>query len=334
MQIIAGTEELSRSLTRPVLTIGNFDGVHLGHRAIMNTVIERARLLGGVSVVLTFDPHPRKVLQPDRAPSLLATRDQKLEALEAIGIDIVIMQPFDLEFAKISPEKFVREIVYERIRPVEVFVGYDFHFGRDREGSMTALSEIGAGLGFSVTIIPEIRIDDGDVNSTRIRDLLAEGKVEEAETLLGRPFSVRSLVLKGERRGRTLGFPTANLAPENEILPAVGVYAGEIRVMSDGAVDTGSNTSNNTSNNTNKNTRTDRRYSVVINVGHRPTFHENGRLLAEAHLLDFEGDLYGRAVELSFCHWLRSEEKFPGAEELKLQIAADVELARKKLRKR
>lgn len=282
----------------------------------METVIERARLLAGESVVLTFDPHPRKVLQPDRAPSLLTTRDQKLEALEAIGIDIVILEPFDLEFAKTSPEQFVRDIVYERIRPAEVFVGYDFHFGHDREGSMAALSEIGAGLGFSVTIIPEIRINDRDVNSTRIRKMLAEGEVEEAEALLGRPFGVRSLVLKGDRRGRILGFPTANLAPENEILPAVGVYAGEFRVLSEVG---GSG---------------DAQYLAVINVGRRPTFHEDGRLVAEAHLLDFDGDLYGLSVELSFRHWLRSEEKFPGPEELKLQIAADIALARKKLHPR
>jgi riboflavin kinase/FMN adenylyltransferase len=314
LQTIAGTQELPRSLKRPVLTIGNFDGVHLGHRAIMQTVIERARLLGGESVVLTFDPHPRKVLQPDRAPSLLATRDQKLEALEEIGIDVVILQPFDLEFSKTSPEEFVRDIVYERIRPAEVFVGYDFHFGRDREGSMAALSEIGAGLGFSVTIIPEIRINDRDVNSTRIRNLLAEGEVEEAEVLLGRPFSVRSLVLDGEHRGRRLGFPTANLAPENEILPAAGVYSGEMRLITEGPV------------------ASHPRHSAVINVGHRPTFYQNGRLLAEAHLLDFEGDLYGRAVELSFRHRIRSEQKFRGPEELKVQIAADIELARKKLR--
>lgn len=311
MEIVAGTKKLSRALVRPVLTIGNFDGIHLGHRAIMETAIERARLLEGESVVLTFDPHPRKVLQPDRAPSLLTTREQKLEALEAIGIDVAILQPFDLEFAKTSPEDFVREIVFEHIRPVEVFVGYDFHFGRDRQGSMAALSEIGAKLGFSVTVIPEIRINDRDVNSTRIRELLVAGEVEEAEVLLGRPFSVRSLVLEGDRRGRTLGFPTANLAPENEILPAVGVYTGDFRILSE---DGGGKS-----------------YPAVVNVGRRPTFFESGRLLAEAHLLDFDGDLYGLPVELSFRHRLRSEQKFPGPEELRVQIAADIVLAREKL---
>ncbi len=288
----------------------------------METVIERARLLEGESVVLTFDPHPRKVLQPDRAPSLLTTRDQKLEALEAIGIDVAIVQPFDLAFAKTSPASFVRDLVWGRIHPSEVFVGYDFHFGRDREGSMAALSEIGAGLGFSVTIIPEIRINDRDVNSTRIRALLEQGEVEEAAILLGRPFAVRSKVLEGDQRGRTLGFPTANLAPENEILPQPGVYAGEFRVLAPARAD-------------HDNTlEKDERYGAVVNVGRRPTFYEDGRLLAEAHLLDFEGDLYGAAVELSFGHRLRSEQKFPGPDELKQQIAADIVAARKKLRGR
>ncbi len=324
MEIVEGANALERELVRPVLTIGNFDGVHLGHRAIMETVIERARLLDGEAVVLTFDPHPRKVLQPDRAPSLLATREQKLEALEAVGIDVVIMQPFDKAFAQTSPEAFVRDLVWDRIGPREVFVGYDFHFGRDREGSMAALSEIGAGLGFSVTIIPEIRVNDLDVNSSRIRELLGQGNVEEAEILLGRPFAVRSRVLEGDRRGRTLGFPTANLAPENEILPSVGVYCGEMRIL---ARNGGGTTAPATAPMPIK----EERYGAVVNVGRRPTFYEDGRLLAEAHLLDFEEELYGASVELAFFARLRSEQKFPGPDALKVQIAADIEAARKKL---
>lgn len=323
MEIVAGANALSRELVRPVLTIGNFDGIHLGHRAIMETVIERARLLDGESVVLTFDPHPRKVLRPESAPSLLATREQKLEALEQVGIDVAILQPFDLEFARTSPESFVRDLVWGCIRPREVFVGYDFHFGRDREGSMAALSEIGARLGFSVTIIPEIRIAERDVNSTRIRELLAEGSVEEAEILLGRPFAVRSRVLEGDRRGRTLGFPTANLAPENEILPDVGVYAGELRIL-ERPGDAGPAS-------TEQGQKKEERYAAVVNVGRRPTFYEDGRLLAEAHLLDYDGDLYGASVELAFFERLRAERKFPGPDALKVQIAADIEAARKKL---
>jgi riboflavin kinase/FMN adenylyltransferase len=313
LELVRGTSALHGRLVRPVLTIGNFDGVHLGHQSIMRTVISRARGLDGQSVVLTFDPHPRKVVQPDRAPLLLTTTEQKLEALEAIGIDVVIVEPFDREFASVTPDYFVREIVHARIAPEEVFVGYDFHFGRDREGSMRTLCETGANLGFSVTIIPEVKVGNQDVNSTRIRSLLAAGEVDNVETLLGRPFSLRSTVGEGDRRGRTIGFPTANLEPENEILPGVGVYAGEMRILDGGETDP------------------NERYPAVVNVGLRPTFYQEGRLIAEAHLLDFQGDLYGRCVELSFCVRLRSERKFPNVDALKEQIAADVVSARETL---
>jgi riboflavin kinase/FMN adenylyltransferase len=281
----------------------------------METVIERARAERGESVVLTFDPHPRKVLFPERPPRLLATTEQKLEALESIGVDVVIVEPFDKEFASMPPERFIREVIFERIRPVEVFVGYDFHFGRDREGSMRLLTETGPQLGFAVTIIPEVKVAGRDVNSTRIRSLLAEGEVEEAAELLGRPFSVRSRVRKGDQRGREIGFPTANLIPENEILPADGVYAGELRLLDGGEGER------------------NERYPAVVNVGRRPTFYDEGegQVLAEAHLLDFEGDLYGRSVEVSLRHRLRAERKFADVESLREQIAKDAAEARVRL---
>jgi riboflavin kinase/FMN adenylyltransferase len=279
----------------------------------MDTVIERAHALDGEAVVMTFDPHPRKVLRPGQAPRLLATLEQKLEVLEEIGVDVVIVETFDEQFARLEPGVFVQQYIYERICPVEVFVGYDFHFGRDREGSMRLLTETGPMLGFAVTIIPEVKVGGRDVNSTRIRDLLAKGDVEEALRLLGRPFSVRSLVQEGDRRGRGLGFPTANLAPENEVLPGAGVYTGEVRMLDDGVPERGD------------------RFPAVINVGYRPTFRDGQGLLAEAHLLDFDGDLYGRSVEFCFMHRLRSERKFPGPEALREQIARDVAQARSKL---
>ncbi|MBW2275557.1 MAG: bifunctional riboflavin kinase/FAD synthetase [Deltaproteobacteria bacterium] len=313
MEWVRGTAALERRPTRPVLTIGNFDGLHLGHRAIMDTVIERARILDGEAVVMTFDPHPRKVLRPEQAPRLLATLEQKLEVLEEIGVDMVIVETFDEQFARLEPQIFVEEYIYERVRPMEVFVGYDFHFGRDREGSMRLLTETGPMLGFAVTIIPEVKVGGRDVNSTRIRDLLAKGNVEEALNLLGRPFGVRSRVQEGDRRGRELGFPTANLDPENEVLPGAGVYAGEVRILDEGNPGQGE------------------RFPAVINVGYRPTFRDGQGLLAEAHLLDFDGDLYGRSVELCFMHRLRSERKFPGPEALREQIARDVVQARAKL---
>ena len=311
MDIVRGAAALDRLLVRPVLTIGNFDGLHLGHRAIMDTVIERARSHGGEAVVYTFDPHPRRVLHPDQGPRLLTTLDQKLELLASIGVDVVIVEPFGTEFARTPPERFVREFIHERIRPVEVYVGYDFHFGRDREGSMRLLTETGPLLGFAVTIIPEVTVGGRDVNSTRIRGLLTEGEVEEAALLLGRPFSVRGAVSQGDRRGRTIGFPTANLAPQNEVLPAAGVYAGRLRVL-DGA--DGSDVES---------------LPAVTNVGRRPTFRDGRGLVAEAHLIDFEGDLYGRLVEVDFRHRLRPERKFPGVEALREQISRDVEAARR-----
>lgn len=313
MHYVRGSEELKRALYHPVVTIGNFDGLHVGHRAIIDTVVERARQLGGEAVAYTFYPHPRQVLTPDRAPQLLATIEQRVELLRAAGVDTVIVEPFTDEFSKTSAEDFIRTVLHQRIQPVEVYVGYDFHFGRDREGSMRLLTELGPKLGFSVTIIPEVTVDAGDVNSTRIRQLLAEGRVEEAFAMLGRNYTVRGRIVEGQRRGRELGFPTANLELENEILPAAGVYAGRLRFLDDGDPPAGSEA------------------LAVTNVGVRPTFEDERRLVAEAHLLDFAGDVYGRRVELSFAHHLRDERRFGGGEALRDQIAKDVEEGRRRL---
>jgi riboflavin kinase/FMN adenylyltransferase len=225
----------------------------------------------------------------------------------------VIVEEFTLEFARTPADVFIREILHERMRPLEVYVGYDFHFGRDREGSMRMLTEMGPRLGFSVTIIPEVTVDLGDVNSTRIRQLLAESAAEKAAKMLGRAYSVRGTVEKGERRGRSLGFPTANLAAENEVLPAAGVYAGRVRFLDDG------------------DPARDARWPAVTNVGIRPTFGDAGRVLVEAHLIDFEGDLYGRRVEVSFEYHLRRERRFDGVDALRAQIRSDVEAARRRM---
>ena len=314
MESVQGTAGLKRELRRPVLTIGNFDGLHVGHRAIMRTVVARARDLGGEAVVYTFEPHPRKVLRPDRPPQLLTTLDQKIELLEEMGIDIAIFEPFDREFAAMEPSTFVSEYIHRRIRPMEVYVGYDFRFGRDREGSMRLLTEMGPRLGFSVTIVPEVTIDGRDVNSTRIRELLSEGNVRETQRLLGRPFCTRGIIVEGQRRGRTLGFPTANISPQNEVLPGAGVYAGWARFVDDGDPARGVE------------------IPSVMNVGRRPTFNDDMSFVAEAHLIDFEGDVYGRRIDLTFERRLRAERKFAGPEELKVQIAKDVAEARRWLR--
>ena len=314
MEWIRGTAALKRKLRRPVLTIGNFDGLHVGHRAIMQTVLERARALDGEAVVYTFDPHPRKVVSPDRAPSLLTTLDQKLELLEGMGVDVVIVEPFDRDFARLPPEAFIQEFVHQSINPLEVYVGYDFHFGRDREGSMRLLATIGPRLGFSVTIIPEVTLGDRDVNSTRIRELLSQGEVSAAAVLLGRSFRVRGRVVRGAERGHLIGFPTANLATDNEVLPAAGVYTGHVCFLDSGDPERGA------------------MLPVVTNVGLRPTFEDGRGLVAESHILDFEGDVYGRKIELSFEYRLRGERKFSGLAELREQIARDVSEARAHLR--
>ena len=313
MRVVRGSAALDRSPRRAVLTIGNFDGLHIGHRQILRTVIDRARARDGEAVVYTFDPHPRKGLQAARAPSLLTTTEQKLELLAAAQIDLVIVEPFTAEFATTTPESFVRDHVHARVAPLEVYVGYDFHYGRDRAGSMRLLTELGPRLGFAVTIIPEVTIGGRDVSSSRIRELLAAGDVEEAKRMLGRSFAVRGTIVEGDRRGRTLGFPTANLAPENEVVPGHGVYAGHVRLLDAGSPAAGT------------------RFAAVTNVGRRPTFKDADPALAEAHLLDFDGDLYGRRIELSFESRLRGERKFPGADALREQIARDVEVARQML---
>jgi len=253
------------------------------------------------------------VVHPESAPRLLTTIDQRVELLSAMGVDVVIVEPFTLEFSKTHAEVFIREILHERIRPVEVYVGYDFHFGRDREGSMRMLTELGPKLGFSVTIIPEVSVDAGVVNSTRIRQLLATGRVEEAFAMLGRHYTIRGRVTEGDRRGRELGFATANLDPENEVLPAAGVYAGKLRLLDGGTPRAGSE------------------FMAVTNVGVRPTFGDEQRLVAEAHLLDFDADIYGRHVELSFAHRLRDELRFSGVPALREQIAKDLIEGRRRL---
>jgi riboflavin kinase/FMN adenylyltransferase len=313
VRVIAGSAAFGDAkLRRPVVTIGNFDGIHLGHQAILRTVVARARALAAPAVVFTFEPHPRKVLRPDSAPALLTTLEQKLELIAAMQLDAVVLEPFTAEFARTAPDAFVRECLHARLAPQEVYVGYDFHFGRDREGSMRLLCDLGPRLGFAVTIIPEVEIDDGDVNSTRIRACLAEGEPGRAARMLGRPYTVRGVVVRGDERGRTLGFPTANLAAENEVLPAAGVYAGFLRRLDarEGAAAAP--------------------LRAVTNVGRRPTF-QGEELRAESHVIDWSGDLYGRRVEVSFTARLRAERRFENVEALRRQIAADVDEARRRL---
>ena len=287
---------------QPVLALGNFDGLHRGHVKIVERIQRGANERGGTSVVLTFDPHPPRILRPDKAPALLMTKAQKIDALARAGVQGVAVVRFTREMSQWEPETFVRTVLVEWLRVAEVWVGADFLFGRDRSGNFTLLKSLGAQHGFRAEKIDPIRYKDFVVSSTRIRRLVGEGRVDEAGALLGHHYAIDGVVVEGARRGREIGFPTANLATENDLLPPHGVYATALSL--DGAV-----------------------YRSVTNIGQRPTFGDQLATTVEAHVIGRSMDLYGRTLRLAFVQRLRDERKFAGIEGLQDQIAADVRRA-------
>ena len=299
MKLFHGTD--NAEIVRPtVLTLGVFDGLHLGHQLIMRTVVERARATNAVPTVITFDPHPRAVLHPESAPPLLQTFDQKIEALGVLGIKQAIVIRFDAEFAQIRAEDFLRDVVRERLQAREVYLGCGFAFGRNREGNIELLRAASSRLGFHADEVPEVCLRGRRISSSRIREMLAAGRVNLARRMLGRPYGVEGRVVRGDERGRTLGFPTANLQPQNRVIPRNGVYV--TATLIEGAW----------------------RRSVT-NVGTRPTFAARaGEPSVETYVMNWAGDLYGDVVRVRFLHRLRAERKFAGVGELKAQIDADV----------
>jgi riboflavin kinase/FMN adenylyltransferase len=285
--------------SRTVVTIGNFDGVHLGHRAILARVCQRARELAGQAVAVTFDPHPVKVLRPEINLPLLTTAEQKLKLLSDSGLDAVVVLPFTPEFAALPAREFVHQYFYDRLQAREVVVGHDYCFGRGREGNIGLLKEMGESHGFTVQVVWAVEVDGAVVSSSLIRAMLRLGKVTEARRLLGRPYDVTGRVVPGKGRGaKLLKVPTANLMTPNELLPASGIYAVWVR-------------------------RGDAILPGVANIGTCPTF-DNAELSLEVHLLDFAGDLYGEALEVQFVRRLREERRFPSIEALAAQIHADI----------
>jgi riboflavin kinase / FMN adenylyltransferase len=298
MRLFHGTD--NAEIQRPtVLTLGVFDGLHLGHQLIMRTVVERARATGAVPTVITFDPHPRAVLHPESAPPLLQTLDQKVEGFGVMGIEQTIVIRFDREFSQIRAEDFLRDVVKDRLHAKEVYLGYGFAFGHNREGNIELLRRVSEGLGFIADEVPEVQIRSQRVSSSRVRRLLAEGKVNLARRLLGRPYGVEGPVERGAERGARLGFPTANLHPRNRVIPRNGVYV--TGTLIDGQW----------------------RRSVT-NVGVRPTFGGDSEPSVETFVMDWAGDLYGDVVRVRFLHRLRDELKFKSVEELTAQIQKDV----------
>ena len=303
MRIIHNLNAIEEPLNNPVLTIGNFDGVHRGHLALFEKVKARAGAIGGQSAVMTFEPHPIRVMKPGNGPLLITPTRQKIELIGKAGIDVLFCIPFTRDFAAISAEDFVRDILVGRIGVKEIVVGYDYAFGRNREGNIPLLKQMGEKLGFLVHLVEPIHIDHTLVSSTSIRRLVQDGKLPEAKTLLGRDYEVEGVVVSGHQRGgKLLGFPTANLKPEDELLPKTGVYA--VTVMID-----------------------DRAYQGVTNVGYNPTFHDKS-LTVETHVLDYSGDLVGKNIRINFLSRLRGERSFQDIRELSEQIARDIEDAR------
>jgi riboflavin kinase/FMN adenylyltransferase len=298
MRLFHGTD--NANIARPtVLTLGVFDGLHLGHQLIMKTVVERARATDAVPTVITFAPHPRALLHPESAPPLLQTFDQKIEALGVLGIEQTIVIHFDKAFAQIRAEDFLREVIADRLHAKEVYLGCGFAFGHGREGNIDLLRTVSQSLGFFADEVPELRLRGRRVSSSRIRELLQQGKVNFARRMLGRPYGVEGRVVRGAERGAQLGFPTANLHPHNRVIPRNGVYV--TATLIDGQW----------------------RRSVT-NVGTRPTFGSDNESSVETFVMDWSGDLYGDVVRVRFLHRLRDEKKFGSIDELKSHIERDV----------
>lgn len=288
----------------PVLALGNFDGLHRGHQKIIERVRRSAADRNGAALVLTFDPHPPRVVRPDKAPPLLMTMPQKLEALSRAGLSGTAVVRFTEAFSKWSPDAFVRQVLVEWLRVSEVWVGADFLFGHERAGTFSVLRTLGAQYGFRAEKIDPVRYKEFVVSSTRIRRLVAEGRVDEAGALLGHHYAIGGTVVHGARRGRLLGFPTANLSTDNELVPPTGVYATAAEIGGT-------------------------RWPAVTNIGVRPTFESAGSVTIESHVLGLDADVYGAPLSLSFIQRLRDERRFPDVDALKEQIQADVRRARR-----
>jgi len=284
-----------------VLSIGNFDGVHLGHQAILKHVVERARRLDTVAAAMTLDPHPVKLLRPRSAPKLLTTLEQRLELIGRTGIQIGLVVPFTHRLARMSAADFVKDVLVDRLGIQEVYIGANFRFGADRGGDVALLERMGKELGFEAAASPIVEVEGGVVSSTKVREAVAAGQVEEAAAMLGRHVFIDGSVLEGKRLGRKLGFPTLNIEVENEIEPACGVYITAVHIPSFG-----------------------RTFASVTNIGTRPTVYENSIQTVETHLFDFTADVYQESVRLFFIKRLRDEVNFPSTVQLMAQIQKDV----------
>jgi len=326
MRIHSGIAGSAHRLTRGALAIGNFDGVHLGHRGLFDAAKASARELGGPPSVLTFEPHPARLLAPEYAPPLISSPARKRELLADAGVEDLVVQPFDRAFAGTEPERFVDLLAATGAS--EVVVGHDFTYGRERGGTVETLRASLATRGLRLHVVAPITVHGLVVSSTKIREFTLEGRVEAAAQLLGRPFDLDGDVVRGAGRGRKLGWPTANIRTDAELLPAVGVYAVRARLVE-------SETTTASSTTIHVPPTLGPPMSGAANLGLNPTFRDDAHagsrrepLMLEVHLLDVDQDLYGRSLRVEFVHRLRDERRFPNVEALKEQIGRDVAAAR------
>ena len=307
MDVIRGIENIPTDLRCAVVTIGNFDGIHLGHQLIIRRLVEEARREKCPAIVISFDPHPKMVLHPERRPFYLITSlEEKIGLLAGLDVDAFILIPFSLEYARTTAEEFVRGVLEERLHIRKIIIGHDYTFGRGKEGNEAFLSTFGRRLGFEVEVMNAVRVGETTVSSTRIREALLAGEVRLAASLLGRPYNLGGRVVSGNRRGVRLGFPTANIRPDKELVPARGVYA--VHVLLDGI-----------------------RRQGALSIGINPTFTDGKRSI-EVHILDFHEDIYDKTLDMLFIERLRDEIRFASPEELIAQIDRDIARVREILR--
>lgn len=302
MEIIRVREKIFQTFLKPSVALGNFDGVHLGHREILRRTVETAHSKGRDAVVYTFDPHPRLVLNQSPDIPQITTADEKAAILESLGIDVLVLAEFTKEFAKQTPDSFIQDTLVEELAIKNLFVGENYRFGSGRAGTPDHLRKMGQVFGFAANIVPSVRVAGEIVSSTLIRKLIQAGKIGPANEMLGRPFSVQGKVIHGHSRGKGLGYPTANIKPDRKLRPPDGVYAVFCKLR-------------------------DRVYPSVMNIGMNPTFHDR-KTSFEVHVLDFSDELYGSTIQIYFVERLRPELTFESIDELKSQIAKDVEKAR------
>ena len=305
MRIVRGLPPVPPDARPSAVALGVFDGVHIGHRAILGTAVTHGREAGMPAVACTFDPHPMEVLQPGRAPLAITTLDERLALIEGCGLDAAVVLPFTQELAAMEPEAFVKDVLVTRLGARAIVVGFNHRFGRGARGDVGMLRSLGEQLGFRTHIAEPLMVEGVAVSSTEIRAALQRGDLDAAARLLGRPYTLLGSIGHGAGRGRTLGFPTANLVPARPVLAAPGVYA----CMAEAA---------------------GQKERAVVNIGVRPTFGE-ATLAVEAYLLDFSGDIYGQTMILTFVARIREERRFPSVDALKVQIQADAEEARRRL---